>query len=69
MYLKFVKCYTMFVKCYLKFVKCYTMFVKCCIMFVKWRYNMSSMLQFIEQLRGTPLGNTGVVIFDVTQQR
>ena len=62
MYLKFVKCYTMFVKCYLKFVKCYTMFVK-------WRYNMSSMLQFIEQLRGTPLGNTGVVIFDVTQQR
>ena len=64
----------MFVKV-LHQVKCYTMFVKCCTMlkcytmFVKWHYNMSSMLQFIEQLRGTQLGNTGVVIFDVTQQR
>ena len=37
--------------------------------FLKWRYNMSSILQFIEQLRGTPLGNTGVIIYDATQQR
>ena len=30
---------------------------------------MSSILQFIEQLRGTTLGNTGVIIYDAMQQR
>ena len=37
--------------------------------FLKWRYNMSSILQFIEQLRGTTLGSTGVIIYDAMQQR